>query len=208
MTPLRFLLAEHLPVDRAMLRARLLELFDPGAIDEAFSLDDAVAYAGRTYDLVLINPELPGVDFAVGLKRLQAAFADTPIAFIAGVARARQIRASLQLGVRGFFPKTLSPPAFAAAVRLLLAGGSYVPMAADAAERDAADAGPGWLNLLEHSEYQLLTLVARGLTNKEIARRLACEEAHVQTGLALLFRKAGARTRSELAAQAALAGVV
>ncbi|GIL40842.1 response regulator transcription factor [Roseiterribacter gracilis] len=204
----RFLLAEHLPVDRAMIRARLLELFDPGAIDEAFSLDDAVAYAGRSYDLVMIDPELPGMDFAGGLKRLQAAFAETPIALIAGVARAAQVRASLQLGVRGFFPKTLSPPAFAAAIRLLLAGGSYVPMAADAAERGAADAGADWLGMLEQGEYQLLALVARGLTNKEIARRLVWEETQVQSGLAVLFRKAGARTRSELAAQAALAGVV
>jgi DNA-binding NarL/FixJ family response regulator len=205
---LRFLLADNLPVDRAMLRTRLLQLFDPEAIDEAFSLDDAVAYAGRRYDLLLIDPELPGMDFASGLKRLQAAFAETPIALIAGVARTRQVRASLQLGVRGFFPKTLSTPAFAAAIRLLLAGGSYVPMAADAAARDAAETGPRWLDLLEPSEYQLLTLVARGLTNKEIARQLHRDEAEIQTDLALLFRKAGARTRSELAAQATLAGLV
>jgi DNA-binding NarL/FixJ family response regulator len=204
---LRFLLADHVPVERAMLRARLLDLFSPLAIDEAFSLDDAIAYAGRRYDLVLIDVELPGMNFSVGLQRLQASFAATRLALIAGVARATQVRAATQFGVPGFLPKTLSQASFAAAVRLVLAGGSYSPVIT-APEVEVEQERPRWLDLLEPAEYQLLTCVARGLTNKEIAREMRCPEADVQAGLAALFRKAGARTRSHLAAQAALAGVV
>jgi DNA-binding NarL/FixJ family response regulator len=99
----------------------------------------------------------------------------------------------------------LSQASFAAAVRLVLAGGSYSPVTP---EIEVEQERPRWLDLLEPAEYQLLTCVARGLTNKEIAREMRCPEADVQAGLAALFRKAGARTRSHLAAQAALAGVV
>lgn len=207
MKKLRFLLAENLPVERAMLRARLLQLFDPDAIDEVFSLDDAVACAGRGYDLLLIDVELPGMDFAGGLTRLQSAFAETPIALVAGVTRAAQVRAAQQLGVRGFFPKTLSPQAFAATVRLLVAGGTYLPATAEPQAEEEDRARSCWLDLLLEEERRLLRCVARGMTNRDIARELCCDEAHVPVALGALCRKAGARTRSELAARAALAGI-
>lgn len=105
--------------------------------------------------------------------------------------------ALLQKGIGGIFPIGYPLAELPAAIRAVAGGGSWldpehVKLLVDAVsgKRDSVS--------LTARERAVLELVADGLTNKEIGRRLGLSEASVKATLQRLFRKSGVRTRSQL----------
>jgi len=68
-------------------------------------------------------------------------------------------------------------------------------------------AGPEWLGRLSPREREVLAAVARGVSNKQVARELNLAEVTVKLHLRAIFRKTGAHTRSEVAVLATKAGI-
>jgi DNA-binding NarL/FixJ family response regulator len=113
------------------------------------------------------------------------------------------VRAMLALGVSGFIPKTEPPAVIASAVRLILAGGVYVPPRLMTGGAPPANVNGAPASGLTGRQTDVVRLLARGLSNKAIARELGVSEGTVKVHLLAVFRALDVRNRTAavLAAQ-------
>jgi DNA-binding NarL/FixJ family response regulator len=122
---------------------------------------------------------------------------------VSGTANRADVRAVIQAGARGFIPKTANGAYLSHALQMLLAGGTSVPadlvMGDEAPAPAAAPIQVPWIAALSARELDVLRQVARGMSNKQIGRELELAEVTVKLHLRSIFRKIGARTRSEAA---------
>jgi DNA-binding NarL/FixJ family response regulator len=227
---MRILIADDHPLYREAIRGRLERLFPDSDIVEAASLDEAIASAHQAngmFDLFLVDFHMPGMSLQT-LPMLLEAFPGVPVAVVSGTANASDVRATIQAGARGFLPKTATGQYMASAIELLLAGGTSVPadllldwvsLGAVAPTKPAPGSsqaprsvlsdqgGADRLGQLTVREMEVLKAVSRGLSNKEIGRELDLAEVTIKLHLRGVFRKIGARTRSEAAVIATKAGI-
>jgi len=103
-----------------------------------------------------------------------------------------QVSALLGLGVAGYVPKSDPPAVIVSAVRLVLAGGTYVPPRLLAAGAGAGDEAPE----LTPRQLEVLRLLAQGLPNKAIANALGVSEGTVKVHLIAVFRALNVRNRT------------
>lgn len=190
----RLLLADDHDLVRETI-SDYLRLRGGHAVDRASSLDEALALcrAGATFDLVLLDFAMPGMDALDGLARMRAQVC-CPVAILSGIAPPEVARRAIRAGAAGFLPKTLSPRALIDAVDLMLAGGTFLPPGPA-----ASDAAPGPDVALTGRERDVLRGLSAGKSNKEIARDLGIQEVTVKLHLKTLSRKLGARNRTHAA---------
>ena len=206
---MRFLLADDHPLYLEAVRLQLQAHFPEATFAEAVSLDEVLAKSGDdpSFDLILSDLRMPGMNGHAGVARIMAAFPGVCIAIMSGSARQGEVREVIQAGARGFLPKTMHRAAFSAAVSLLIAGGTYLP--ADVLQDVAVpDAGSDLLRLLTPRERQVLVQLVSGASNKEIGRKFDLAEVTVKLHVRQILKKIGGRNRSEAAAIAAKAGLI
>jgi two-component system, NarL family, nitrate/nitrite response regulator NarL len=214
---MKILIADDHPLYREALRTQLERQFPDAVVDEVTSLDDA-RHLGRTggpHRLFMLDFNMPGMSVKA-LSEFAAAFPAVPIAVISGMATAADVRAVIQAGAKGFIPKTASGTQLVHALQLVVAGGTSVPAEyAFAQETAAGEAESATVSRVQEAPFASLTVrelevlkgVARGLSNKEIARELKLAEVTVKLHLRSVFRKIGARSRSEAAVIATKANI-
>jgi len=203
---MKILVADDHPLYREALRTQVERLFPAATIAEFPSLDDVMRLeASQTdpYHLFLLDYHMPGMT-PDSLRALVTKFPEVPIAVVSGTANRADVRAVVQAGARGFIPKTANGVYLSHALQLLLAGGTSVPadlvMGEDVAPAPAvAPIQVPWIAALSARELDVLRQVARGMSNKQIGRELELAEVTVKLHLRSIFRKIGARTRSEAA---------
>jgi DNA-binding NarL/FixJ family response regulator len=120
------------------------------------------------------------------------------------------MRAAIRMGAKGFISKTANAEHIEHAIQLILAGGTSVPadaFASTTVSQPGASPVPDWLERLSPREKEVLTAVARGISNKQIGRELDLAEVTVKLHLRAIFRKTGVHTRSEAAVLATKAGL-
>lgn len=208
---MRILVADDHPLYREAASTQIQRLFAGATVDQVSSLDELRALAegeGAAFDLFLVDFHMPGMSVAA-MARLVESFPKTPVALISGTAQRSEIRAAMQSGARGFIPKTATGDYLAHALKLLLAGGTSMPtevLLTDEAPSQPSGEDAKWMSLLTVREQEVLRGVARGLSNKEIGRELGLAEVTIKLHLRGVFRKMGARSRSDAAVMATKAG--
>ncbi len=144
-------------------------------------------------DLILLDYRMPGMEDLEGLVAVLDAVPGVPVAIISGGAGVAVASAALDAGAAGFLPKSLSAADLIAAVDLMLAGGRFMPEP----PRDGSLAAT-----LTRREFDVLRGVAKGQSNKEIARELDLSEVTVKLHVKTMCRKLGARNRTHAAMRA------
>lgn len=204
---MRVLICDDHALFRAGLRLVLSDLEPAAELIEATEGAEALrmAAANDDLDLVLLDLHMPGMDGWAGLRRLRRAFPSLPVVIVSASEDADEIRAALDGGASGFIPKGSSPKELIAALRLVLGGGIYVPRAA-LSTRDRGEASAARLrrqreraNALTPRQLEVVSLVARGLTNREICDVLSIAEGTVKAHLAAVFEALEATNRTEAA---------
>jgi two-component system nitrate/nitrite response regulator NarL len=195
-----------------------IERLRPDAtIERAASLDDILRHAAHDdgFDLVLVDYHMPGISGTEGVRTAIEAFPRATVAVISGQATTANIHAAIRAGARGFVPKTLAPEQFAAAINALLTGTTYVPvdvvrelLAAPSGAAAVSAMGDGAFASLSSREREVLRGLTEGLSNKEIGRHLSLAEVTVKLHVRQIFKKIGARSRSDAVAMAMRAGAV
>ena len=210
---MKILVADDHPLYREAVITQIRRLYPQADVDQVGSFDDLLTTArSKTtgYDLFLVDFHMPGM-MESGIANLAAAFPKTPIAVISGTTNSEDVRASIRAGARGFVSKTATADHLAHTIQLVVAGGTSVPAdmlaAPPQSSAAAAEPGPEWLGRLSPREREVLTAVARGISNKQVGRELNLAEVTVKLHLRAIFRKTGAKTRSEVAVLATKAGI-
>ncbi|MBK9115199.1 MAG: response regulator transcription factor [Betaproteobacteria bacterium] len=195
-------LADDHPIVRAALRAALAAL-GPGtrfveAIDAATTL--ALVADEPSLDLLLMDLHMPGAEGTATVRAVRARAPQLPVAVVSADEDPAAVAELLRMGVCGFIPKSDSANVIVSAVRLILAGGTYVPprlVHGDA--RGAAEGGNGAggdrLGLTAR-QYDVLRLLGEGKSNKVIARELGITEGTVKVHLLAVFRALNVRNRT------------
>jgi DNA-binding NarL/FixJ family response regulator len=192
------------------VKAKLSEL-EPGIeFVLAMSVDELLAGATDDLDLALIDLNMPGADGQAHIDEIRQRHPAVPVIVLSGYEDPAIMRSALERGVLGFIPKAYSPDVMLSAVRLVLAGGVYVPPMMLTAVPPGIVAGSGGQTLehlrsvLTERQVEVLQLLSQGKPNKLIGRSLGISEGTVKIHLAAIFRALNVRNRTEavVAAQA------
>ena len=203
---MKVLVVDDHPLVREGLRLSL-DALDPRAeVLEASSADEAFACTDQhpDLDLVLLDLGLPGLPGLVALEELRARGCKARIVIVSASSAQSDVVAALNSGAAGFIPKLSSSDVLIQALRLVLAGGVYVPPQALGSldlpgANDAADAFPKSLQQLGLSERQkqVLALVAQGKPNKVIASDLQIAEPTVKAHVTEILRALRVTNRAQ-----------
>jgi DNA-binding NarL/FixJ family response regulator len=159
---------------------------------------------GETYDLILLDYTMPGINGLDGLQRLLDRPETPPVALISGVADIKIALQAMQLGAQGFLHKSIPARSLLNAIRFMVAGERFLPVDdvlnhfGAANKAPAQSAGPSTLSLTPR-ETQVLAALCDGQTNKEIARRLNLSEPTIKLHVKTLYRRLGATNRTQAA---------
>ena len=220
--PLRVLLAEDQPMMRAGLAMLLAAEPDIGAVAEAGdgrqAVDLAVAIGPDVVVMDVRMPVLDGVratEEIVSAGLVTAAGQPVRVLILTTYHVDDAVYAALRAGASGFLLKDKAPADLVAAVRAVAAGAAWLdPVVARglldefAARPAEVLPAPATLAALTNREREVMALVAEGLSNREIARRLVVGEATVKTHLGRILTKLGLRDRAQVVAMAYRTGLV
>ncbi|GAB2874488.1 response regulator transcription factor [Streptomyces mayteni] len=199
---MRIVLADDESLVRTALRVILSAEADLTVVGEAASGAEAVSVVRRLRpDVVLMDVRMPEVDGIRATEQLLRTMAAPPrIVVVTTFENDAYVYEALRVGASGFLLKRAAAEDLVGAVRLVAGGESLLFPAAvrELARRHAparrADAPHGRLT---EREEQVLRLLAEGLTNAEIAARLAVGGQTVKTHVAAVLAKLGARDRTQ-----------
>jgi DNA-binding NarL/FixJ family response regulator len=185
---IRILLVDDHPVVRLGLRGMLDAEPDLSVVGEASCADDGVARAIELVpDLVLMDLRMPGGDGVEATARILAVLPRTKVMVLTTFETDRDILRAIEAGACGYLLKDASPAQLADAVRAAARGETVLaPSVATMLIRQVRSPAPPALSA---RETEVLRLVARGLTNGDIARQLFISEATVKTHLLRVFNK-------------------
>ncbi|MEV5201336.1 response regulator transcription factor [Streptomyces sp. NPDC053720] len=216
--PVRVLIAD----DQALLRGSLRVLVDaePGlvATSEAANGAEAVRSARQDPpDVVLMDVRMPGLDGIEATRQIcgSPGTADVKVLMLTMFDLDEYVYAALRAGASGFLLKDTPPAELIAAIRVVAAGDALLAPAvtrrliAEFAHRpQPSQPLPRVLDGVTGREREVLTLVARGLSNTEIAERLYLGIATVKTHVGHLLTKLDCRDRAQLVIVAYESGLV
>ncbi|MEV1174838.1 response regulator transcription factor [Nonomuraea sp. NPDC049784] len=204
--------------DQAMVRAglRMVVDSDPGmeVVGEASDGREAVEVARRTRpDIVLMDISMPRLDGLAAAKELLDAPSPPKVITLTTFDTDENLYAALRAGTSGFLLKVSPPEQLLEAIRVVHSGDALLDPAvtsrviATFASRAEPTPSPRLAELTPR-ELEVLRLLARGLTNAEIARELYVGEATVKTHVARVLMKLSLRDRAQAVVFAYETGVV
>lgn len=197
--PVRVLVVDEDAKARDAVSAALRADADIDVVAVVATLDELGA--SREHDVVVIGHRVPGTSVVALCAKITAADPAPGVVVVATWPRGVLLRRSLQAGARGFVSADCAPEVLGAAVRALAAGVPYLDTGLGRLVVDlvigATEPRPYGLT---RAEYEVVTLLPRGLMNREIAVELGITENTVKTHLRHALRKLAVRDRAQAAA--------
>ncbi|HYP69645.1 MAG TPA: response regulator transcription factor [Variovorax sp.] len=215
---MKILIADDHRLVTEAVKTKLSEI-EPGIeFCVAMSADELMRTVSDDVDLAVVDLNMPGADGYSHIDELRRRHPSVPVIVLSGYEDPALMRGALERGALGFIPKAYSPEVMLSAVRLVLAGGVYVPpmmlsavppgvVAGGSAEaQPAAGAvrpvgGAATLeslrSVLTERQVEVLQLLSQGKPNKLIGRSLGISEGTVKIHLAAIFRALNVRNRTE-----------
>ena len=205
--PIRLLIVDDHPVVRDGLRGMCDAVSDFAVVGEAGNGLEAVRLTlSLDPDVVLMDLRMPGGGGVEAIATLARRGARARVLVLTTNETDRDIMAALDAGATGYLLKDARREELFGAIRSAAGGESVLsPAVATRVVSRVRSAGAG---ALSPREIDVLTLVARGRTNREIARTLFVSEATVKTHLGHVFDKLGVKDRASAVATAYERGVL
>jgi len=148
-------------------------------------------------DLILLDlttTDSKGVDSLLTIRNMEPA---APVVIVSGENNPDVIRHCIDHGAAGFIPKSSLPPVLIAALKLILAGGIYLPPESYVGGESEKKVSVSGVKALTKRQCHALLLAARGQANKSIAREMNISEGTVKLHLSAAYRALDVSNRTE-----------
>lgn len=205
---------------REGLRLQLQELGEDIEVLEAGDFKRALELVNErsgVVDLVLLDLDMPGMDWRQAIDELVSRSDSVSVVVISATGDPEIIEEALAKGAVGFIPKDCSGKVMLGALKLVLSGGTYVPPAMLAnwhrpnpfTRRAAAwENSSGSRHTLTRRQMDVLSRLAVGQSNKEIARDLGLAEGTVKLHVTSILKSFGVSNRTQAVVAAQQAGIL
>lgn len=202
---IRVFLADDHPLTRAGLRDYIAKEKDLELVGEAGDGLEAWKIIEREKpDVALLDIRMPFENGVALARRIKESSLPVRPVMLTSFDAQQYVMASLRAGARGYVLKTVTPEELARAIRVVARGGLYL----DGEVARSMEDGEFAYEALSAREREVLLHAARGLSSKEIAGVLIISERTVQTHLASIYDKLGARNKTEAMLLALKYGIV
>lgn len=199
---LTMIIADDHPLFRGALRQAVNDIGDAQTIVEAGDFEAARKAAGELVDidLMLLDLNMPGVSGFSGLTALRLEFPGLPVIVVSASDDSATIARALELGASGFISKSAGLDDIRRAVDTVLDGGIWTG-AAGAAQNNCSD--PAMTELMERmktltpQQSKVLTMLGKGLLNKQIAYALGVSEATIKAHVSAILLKLNVDSRTQ-----------
>lgn len=203
--PVRVLLVDDHPVVRTGLR--VIAEVDPGitVVGEAGSASEALDSVRQLLpDLVLLDVRMPDRSGLEVCRVIRSESLPTRVLFLTSFADNPLVLAAMQAGGDGYLLKDNQPKDIVDAIHTVMRGGTmFDPIVTRAVEQELQAVRPSppadLLSMLSAQETRVLSRVAEGKTDKEIASDLGLQPKTVRNYLERIFEKLGVRSRTQAA---------
>jgi len=167
-------------------------------------IDSAMQDGGTAFDLIVMDLRMPGLGGLEDVETLVKRVAPVPVAIFSMIESPDEMRAVLSRGVRAFIPKSTDDVLVVNILRLVMAGGSYVPPVLGMPGAPVHAAGgplravaPSIFDGLTRRQLEVLDLLAKGLPNQEIGERLGLNLSTVKTHVTGVLKALGVGSRTQ-----------
>ena len=202
--PIRILIADDHFVARVGVRAIINRQRDMKVVAEASGGRQAIELFRKGLpDLALLDLRMPGVDGTQAARAIRAEHPSAKMIALTSYVGDQDIRQALAAGMQGYVTKNGTIDELVVAIRAVHEGQTYLPSAlaaALAAQPATADLSP--------RELEVLRLVARGLSNKQIAYALSIAEHTAKNHVKNVLDKLCVHDRTEAAVAAIQRGII
>jgi DNA-binding NarL/FixJ family response regulator len=214
---IRVLLVDDQALVRSGFRLILETREDLEVVGEAQDGREAVELARKlSPDVILMDVRMPNVDGVEATRRLAALGSPARVLILTTFDLDEYVYEAIRAGASGFLLKDVQPAQLVEAVRVVAAGEALLAPTVTRRLLDhfagrlpgARPARPAELQRLTERELEILTLLADGLSNAELAERLFLSETTVKTHVSSVLRKLGLRDRVQAVVLAHRAGLV
>ena len=212
-TPVKILIIDDHPLIREALRHVLAVLDSELNLIEAQNFAAALkaAEADPNLDLILLDLGLPDIDGFDALAELRKRYPGAPVVVLSASEEPATVTRAIDTGAMGFIPKTTSNHLLLNALRLVLAGGVYLPVEVlrqhagtpEPALRLSAEAGQAGKMLtpqdigLTARQADVLALLVQGKSNKLICRDLGLAEGTVKIHVTAILKALNVSNRTQ-----------
>lgn len=189
------ILADDHPLTREGIRAYLSKEPEFTLIGEY--ADGNAAWEGVQKlrpQIALLDIRMPGIDGISIARKIKEAKLRTAALMLTSYDANQYVLAALRAGARGYLLKTATPEEISHAIKIAANGGFYLD---SGVSNDALDDDTSAPEQLSAREREVLLLAARGKSGKDIAADLCISERTVQTHLAAIYDKIGAKNKTE-----------
>ncbi|MBN1581095.1 MAG: response regulator transcription factor [Anaerolineae bacterium] len=207
MARVRLIIADDHPIVRAGLQGMLAGQPDLDLVGEASTGAEAVRLTAQLRpDVVLMDLRMPGMDGVTAIEQIQAQFPRIPILVLTTYDTDADILRAIEAGATGYLLKDAPREALFQAIRAAARGESVLSPAVTT--RLLGQMRAPAEETLSIREIKVLSCVARGASNKKIARQLHISEATVKTHLIHIFGKLGVSDCTEAVTTALQRGIL
>jgi DNA-binding NarL/FixJ family response regulator len=204
MPPVKILIVDDHPIMRVGIAALISSSKEMECVGQAGTGEEAIQqHAALKPDVTLMDLRLPGISGVETIRRIRQRAPDARIIVLTTYEGDEDIHQAMEAGASGYLVKGLHQEMLVSAVRRVHAGGRYLPppMSQALAAR-TPDSN------LSTRERQVLALVAKGNSNKEIAVQLGITEATVKCHVSVILMRLSASDRTQAVVTALQRGLI
>lgn len=182
-------------------------VFQAGSFSQALKIIDDE----KKLDLVIVDLDMPDMPWEEGIGELRKKANGARFVVISATEDSKSIRRAMENGVSGYIPKRSDSKIMTGALKLVLDGGTYLPPSIlDSGSSSNSQPGEPRAKgkTLTNRQSQVLELVAKGMSNKQIAYEMGVSEATVKLHINALLRSIGATNRTQAVVTAQKMGLI
>ncbi len=198
------LIADDHPLFREALQRAVLAALPQARVHSADSVHALVGLIEQFPDaeLLLLDLHMPGARGYSALAHIRGQYPGLPTIVVSGHEEAYVARRAMAHGASAYIPKSTPGEAIVSAIRAVLDGDVWLPhsLPGESAElRPDEAAAAAQFAALTPQQFRVMTMIAEGLLNKQIAWELGVSEATVKAHMTAIMRKLGVNNRTQVA---------